>query len=419
MVRRKSREGRVLKDGEYQRPNGTFEYRWRENGKRYSIYAKTLDLLREKEKKVIAEHCLGLLSEARMLTVNDVYNCWIQLKRGVKDNTFQNYQYMYKQFVQDDLGQKTLYSLKVSDIRRFYNRLAEERGLKVSTIDGIHSVLHQVLDLAVEDEYIRKNPSDHALRELRQTCRDDEKSQKALTVDEQLLLMKFLAGNNKYHRFLPLITVMIVGGLRVGEATGLRWEDVDLEEGTISINHTLVYYRKENGSLDYAVNTPKTQAGKRMISMTHDMKQAFLQEKEFQEFNDIRCRATIDGYTDFVFLNLRGNVLHYISINKVLKRIIRECNKWVQKCIDGGEIDKTEAVFLPHFSCHTLRHTCATRLCEAGMNIKVIQDMLGHADIDTTMNIYVEATKELKRIEVERYAEYMKKCIENSTLIKN
>ena len=408
-TRRKDSRGRVLKDGEYQRSNGSYEYRWRENGKRFNIYGRTLEELREKEKTIVAEQSMGIRADARTLTVNDIYDNWVQLKKGLKDNTFKNYQYMYQQFVRDDLGEKRIYNLKRSDIRRFYNRLADEKGLKVATIDNIHTVLHQVLDLAVEDEYILKNPADQALKELRQIRRDDMGQRKALTLDEHLLLMRFLSGNNRYHRWWPLVTIMIEGGLRAGEVTGLRWEDVDLEGGTVSINHTLVYYSKENGKLDFAVNTPKTLAGQRVIPMTQNMKQAFLQEKEFQTFNDIRCQVTIDGYTDFIFVNMVGNVQHHTAINKVLKRIIKACNIWVQKQIDEGKVDEEEAVFLPNFSCHSLRHTCATRLCEAGTNIKVIQDVLGHADIETTMNIYVEATKDLKRIEVDKYAEYLGK----------
>lgn len=409
MLRRKDGKGRVLKDGEYQRPNGSYEYRWRENGKRFVIYGRTLEELRQKEKTVAVEQSRGIRADARTLTVNDIYQNWVQLKKGLKENTFKNYQYMYEQFVKDDFGKKKIYNLKKSDVRRFYNQLAEKRGLKVATIDNIHTVLHQILDLAVEDEYIRSNPSDHALKELRQSHRDNSNQQKALTLDEHLLLMRFLSRNTKYHRWWPLVTIMIEGGLRAGEVTALRWEDIDLEEGTISINHTLVYYNKEKGKMDFAVNTPKTLAGQRVIPMTQNMKQAFLQEKEFREFNNIHCQVTIDGYTDFIFLNLVGNVHHHTTINKALKRIIRDCNRWVQKQIDEGKIDEAEAVFLPDFSCHSLRHTCATRLCEAGTNIKVIQDMLGHADIETTMNIYVEATKDLKRIEVERYAEYLEK----------
>lgn len=409
-VRRKDSMGRVLKEGEYQRNNGTYEYRWRDHGKRCYVYGKTLEELREKEKDVIVERGMGIRTNARNMTVNDVYQCWVKLKKGLKDNTFVNYQYMYQQFVQNDLGLKKVNSLKRSDIRRFYNRLVDDKGLKISTIDSVHTVLHQVLDLAVEDEYLRSNPADNALKELRQICQEDTKRRKALTLEEHQLLMKFLSKNTKYHRWWPIVTIMIEGGLRVGEVTGLRWEDIDLEEGTISVNHTLVYYSREKGKLSFGVNTPKTAAGQRVIPMTQNMKTAFKQEKEFQQFNDISCQVTVDGYTDFIFLNRFGNVQHYGTINKALKRIIRDCNEWVLEQKDAGKIDESEVILLPDFSCHSLRHTCATRLCEAGTNIKVIQDMLGHADIETTMNIYVEATKELKKIEVERYAAYLENC---------
>ena len=222
MLRRKDNKGRVLKDGEYQRANGSYEYRWRENGKRYSIYGGTLEELRRKENDLLAEQSRGIRADARTLTINDIYRSWVQLKKGLKENTFKNYQYMYEQFVQDDFGNKKLYNLKRSDVRRFYNWPADERGLKVTTIDNIHTVLHQVLDLAVEDEYIRNNPSDQALKELRQMYRNDSSQQKALTMDEHQLLIRFLSRNTRYHYWLPLITIMIEGGLRVGEATGLR-----------------------------------------------------------------------------------------------------------------------------------------------------------------------------------------------------
>ena len=80
-----------------------------------------------------------------------------------------------------------------------------------------------------------------------------------------------------------------------------------------------------------------------------------------------------------------------IDLNKAIRRIIRDCN--------DEQFLKTEnpEVLLPHFSCHSLRHTFTTRMCEAGVNIKVIQDTLGHKDITTTLNIYTDVTKELKK----------------------
>ena len=83
---------------------------------------------------------------------------------------------------------------------------------------------------------------------------------------------------------------------------------------------------------------------------------------------------------------------------------MRDCNEWV---LDKAKKDK-EIVLLPRFSCHSLRHTFATRLVEAGINIKVIQEVLGHTDISTTMNIYAEATKELKDIEFLKLNDYLK-----------
>ncbi len=407
--RRKDSKKRVLKEGEYQRANGTYEYRWRsENGKRNYIYAKSLEELREKEAELSKDKSDGIRTEARNVSINDVYELWVKLKRGLKDNTFSNYQYMYLQFVYPDFGKKKLSTLKRSDVRRFYNTLADEQGLKVATIDCVHTVLHQVLDLAVEDNYLRTNISDNALKELKQSHVFEGEHRKALTMDEQQLLMSYLRNSEQYRHWLPIITVMIEGGLRVGEATGLRWEDVDLENGLIDINHTLVYYNHRVGGCYFAINTPKTAAGCRKVPMTKAVKEAFIEERNYQMLHSISCNVRIDGYTDFVFVNRFGNVQHQGSLNKAIRRIIRDCNQEVLDRLAAGRIRKKDVVLLPKFSCHSLRHTCATRLCEAGVNMKVVQDILGHADISTAMNIYTDVTKEFKQQEFGRLDEFLK-----------
>ena len=141
--------------------------------------------------------------------------------------------------------------------------------------------------------------------------------------------------------------------------------------------------------------------------MTPAVKAAFVQEREYQKKTGISCKVTIDGYTDFIFVNRFGECQHHSTINKVIDRIIRDCNEeQLVKC-ESGTIKPKNLVLLPKFSCHSLRHTCATRLCEAGINMKVIQDVLGHADITTTMNIYTEATKNLKKKEIDKFAEFL------------
>lgn len=394
MAKRVDKERRVLKTGESQRKNGIYDYRWTsKDGKRHAVYANTLEELREKEEQILKDKSDGIKVEKAGVTVNNVFELWCDLKRGLKDNTFQNYKYMYRQFVEPDLGKIRISALRKSDVKRFYNTLVDERGLKVNTVDSIHTVLHQVLDMAVDDCYIRNNPSDNALKELKQSRNFEVEKRKALEIDEQKLFVSFLKNSRTYNHWYPIFAVMLGTGMRVGEATGLRWCDVDLKEKEISVNHTLVYYNHAKNGCYFAVNTPKTEAGKRTIPMMDFVKDAFLQERKNQMAEGIRCKETIDGYTDFIFLNRFGGVQHQQTLNKALRRIIRDCNDEV---LLKGE---KNPVLLPRFSCHNLRHTFATRLCEDGVNIKVIQDTLGHKDIETTLDVYAEATKDLKKKE--------------------
>ena len=408
-TKRKDKDRIVLKKGESQRPNGTYDYRWTgRDGKRHVVYAKTLEELRAKEAEIEKDKHDGIKAEARYVTINDLFELWCQLKRGLKDNTFQNYKYMYNMFVRPNLGKARVSTVKKTDVKRFYNMLADERGLQASTIDSVHTVLHQVLDMAVDDAYLRVNPSNNVLKELKQSHAFKTEKRRGLTMPEQELLLDYLQRNHTYSHWYPIIAVMVGTGLRVGEVTGLRWCDIDLDEGTIDVNHTLVYYDHRNSEgkkgCYFNINTPKTKAGVRQVPMLDFVKEAFIQERDYQRANDIQCSVTIDGYTDFIFVNRFGNTQHQGTLNKAIRRIIRDCNDEVLLK------EEDDPVLVPHFSCHSLRHTFTTRMCEAGVNVKVIQDALGHADISTTLNIYADVTKELKKNEFVGLDMYFKKA---------
>ena len=398
--RRKDNKGRVLKEGETQRKDGCYDFRWRtKDGKRHSVYAKTLDELREKQKKIQRDKSDGIRTEAKNVTLNDVFDLWTELKKGIKDNTFQNYQYMYNQFVYPDFGKLRVLNLKRSDVRRFYNLLADERHIKIRTLECIHTVMFQVLNLAVEEDYLRVNPASNAMKELKQTHSFNTDKRRALTIKEHEIFVNYLSNDKSCLRWKPIFTVMINTGLRVGELTGLRWDDVDFENNTININHTLVYYKHRTNGCYFSINTPKTKSGYRTIPMIDVVREAFQEEKKYQQESGVPQDIKIDGYTNFIFINRYGNVQNQGMLNKSLRRIMRDCNEWV---LDNTQANE-EPVILPRFSCHSLRHTFATRLCESGINIKVIQDVLGHADITTTMNIYTDATKELKDLEFQKF----------------
>ena len=397
---------KVLKTGETQRTDGYYVYRWTDRtGERHSVTDKTLDGLRRKEEDILRNKMDGIKVGVQNVTLNDIYELWKHLKRGLKDNTFQNYCYMYDQFVAEDIGKLRIQNLKRSDVKRFYNKLIDERQLKIATVDNVHTVLHQVLQIAVEDNYIRNNVSDNLLKELKQSHNFDEDHRRALTVAEQELFLKFLASEKtQYHHWYPIFAVMVGTGMRVGEICGLRWQDIDFEAGIIDVNHTLVYYNHRNGDGCYFnVHTPKTKAGNRQIPMLDEVKEAFLLEKQYQEYNNLKCNVSVDGYTDFIFINRFGNVQHQGTLNKALRRIIRDCND--EQLAKG----KKNPVLLPNFSCHSLRHTFTTRLVEADVNIKVIQELCGHTRSDVTLDIYTTVTKELKQREFGNFEEKMRK----------
>lgn len=406
--KRKDSNRSVLRVGESQRKNGTYQYSWTENkgGKRRFIYAKTLQELRNKEALIQRDKGDGIKAEGRFVTLNDIYRLWCELKRGLKDNTFQNYTYMYEAFVKEKIGREIIGKIRKSDIKRFYNNLLDQQGLRISTVDNIHTVLHQVLDMAVDDNYIRSNPSNNVLREMKKARVYQIEKRRALTRPEQELFMDYVKNSLVYRHWYPVFAVLLGTGMRIGELTGLRWCDIDLEEGFINITHTLVYYNHRDATHKhgcyYNMNTTKTENSERQIPMLDFVKEAFLEEKRNQDLIGLKCNAVIDGYTDFIFLNQYGKPHHHGGINKAIQRITRDCN--------DEQLNKNEnaEVLLPHFTCHNLRHTFTTRMCEAGVNVKVIQDTLGHKDISTTLNIYTDVTKELKKSEFEGLDDFFK-----------
>lgn len=119
-TKRKDKARVVLRKGESQRKDGKYDFRWTSpDGKRHSIYAPTLEELREKEKGLQLDSLEGIKAEARYVTLNDVFTLWAKVKRGLKDNTFQNYLYLYRQFVEPDFGKSKVSALKKSDVKHF------------------------------------------------------------------------------------------------------------------------------------------------------------------------------------------------------------------------------------------------------------------------------------------------------------
>lgn len=404
--RRKDNKGRVLRKGEYQRKDNSYMYVFKgELGKKNTIYAPTLKELREKEEEVARDLMDGIKPDASRVTINQMYERWKQLREmdvkggTLRDNTFRNYCYMVEQFVVPDFGNTKIKDATPAKFEAFYKFLISERGLKVLSVDGVHVPLKQVMQLAVDSNYIRQNPAEGIMRKIKIAYKKKEaglsSQERALTIEQQQLFLDYLEGSETFNRWHSLFVVMLFTGMRVGELTGLRWCDIDEENDTLTVNHTLVHYSKGKGrEVKYAINDTKTPAGFRLIPMLPMVKEAIANERNRQEAEGIKSRMVIDGYSGFVFVNRFGDCLNQGTINKALRRIIRDCNL--------EQLNKGSEVLLPPFSCHWLRHTFATRLVESQVNVKAAQGLLGHADARTTLNIYAAAQEDFKRSEIEK-----------------
>lgn len=409
MPQRKDTKNRNLLPGEYQKSDGRYEYRYTDaNGAQRSVYSWTLTqtdrapagksspkCLRELERE-IAKDLQDEIDrfKARKLTLNAFYLDYIENKRELKETTRVNYKYMYKTYVWDGFGAKKLPDIKYSDVKKFYNHLIQDCHLKPNTLETVHTILHPIFGTAVRDGYIRTNPTDGVMAEIKKSNDWEKPKRHALTEAQQIAFIEYVRNHQTYSHWLPLMTVLLGTGGRVGEILGLTWDNVDFDNEIINITHNLLYHiNEETGKMYLSVGTPKTRSGEREIPMFSAVKEALLKLYAEQEQTGF-CMANIDGYTGFIFMNRFGDVLTPPCVNRVINRILRDYN------IDEGmcaEREDREPDYLPHFSVHNLRHTFCTRMCENETNLKVIQEIMGHADITTTMDIYNEATREKKR----------------------
>jgi len=396
-ISRKDNKGRVLRKGESQRKDDKrYIYQYTDpNGARRVVYANDLMELREKEKELVRDQLDGIeCYSAGKATLNFVFDRYISTKYNLKENTRSNYKYMYDHCVRVTFGKRDIVDIKYSDVKFFYYSLINECGLKTNTVDTVHTVLHPTFEMAVRDGVIRTNPTKGVMAELKKGSGKNKGIRHALSLEQQRAFLDYIKESPIYCHWLPLFTVLFGTGCRIGELIGLRWEDLDYEKKLISINHAAIYMFMENRKSEFHISTPKTAAGTRIIPMMDVVMQAFKDEYEAQKEKGFNTDV-IDGMSGFVFCNKEGKLLNPSVINRAIRRIYEAHNaEEILKAKRAGR----RPILIPHFSCHHIRHTFCTRFCENETNLKVIQDIMGHANIETTMDIYAEAT-ELKKLE--------------------
>ena len=390
---RRDSKGRALQKGEtYLAKRGLYCFTYSDPmGKRRYVYSQDLLALRDKEKEIRKDSLDGIDSYARAnCTFDFLFERYIATKKNLRSSTRTNYVYTYKRYVKSVLGQKKMGDIRYSDLLYFYQTQLD-KGLSLRTVDGMHRVIYSAFKLAVRDDIIRKNPAEGLMAEIK-ASQDDEKVIHPLSYVEETEFLNYI-DQPKYKNWKPLFYFMFGTGCRIGEVIGIRWGDIDFDRNEISINHDITYGpREKNGfKCDYEVGPPKTKAGIRTIPLMEKVKVTLEEERRQQDELGCHNTSVVDGMSGFVFCNRYGKFHKPSTINRAIYRIVDDHNQ--QETIKAAKEDR-EPVLIPHFSCHVARHTFCSRLCENGTNIKLIQQIMGHSDIRTTMDIYAEVTRD-------------------------
>ena len=339
-------------------------------------------------------------------TLNALFDKYLSTKFELRATSLANYMECWDFYVRKKFGTRMISSIKYSDVILFYRSLLKERHLSLGSVETIHNLMNPAFKFAIRDGLLRRNPCEGAFAEISKKYKGISSRRHALTIEQQTVFMNYVAETPRYKRMLPFFTVLLGTGCRIGEAAGLRWCDIDLEKRIISINHSLAYYRHKDGDnrFSFGIFKPKTEAGIRTIPMLDEVYEAFLMERAYQKvhgFNNVK----VDRMKGFIFQTAWGGLITSSIMSLTLKKIVESYNEEeAQKAI----IEDRKPVFLPRFCCHVFRHTFCTRFCENETNVKVIQAVMGHADIQTTYGIYAEVMEEKKKETFEKLQKNMR-----------
>ena len=364
--KRKDKKGRILKTGESQRKDFVYQYRYIDfHGKRQTVYASTLQELRQKEKEIQKQVDDGLDYEAGQITVIELIEKYISLKQGVRYNTKIGYQFVLK----EEFGYRKISTIKVSDAKQWFMKLQKD-GRGYSTITSVRGVIKPAFQMAYDEDAVRKNPFAFKLTDA---VVNDSEQRIALT-DEQLeIWMDFIKNDNTYCKYYDEFVVLLETGMRVSEFCGLTKKDLDFKNRRIRVDHQLV--RERGGK--YYVEETKTSSGCRFLPMTDSIYQSL--KNMLARRPKVKKEVVVDGYTGFIMLDKNGNP-------KVALHVENEM-RWAMKKYKKLHPDRP----LPNITPHVLRHTFCTNYANAGMDIKDLQYLMGHSDAGVTLNVYTHA----------------------------
>ena len=392
LEKRRDKKGRILKNGESQRKDGRYLYKYVDNtGTTQYVYSWKLVAtdrvpkgkrdclsLREKEQEIHRDITDGINTAGKKITVCQLYAKQNEHRANVKKSTQIQRQYLMKILEEDKLGAKPIDSVKLSDAKEWAIRM-KKKGIAYKSISNYKRTLKASFYIAIQDDLIRKNPFSFKLSEV---IEDDTEPKNALTEEEEERLLSFVKHDRVYQKYYNAIVILLKTGLRISELCGLTIKDIDFDNEVIHVTHQLL----GNKNAGYYIETPKTKSGIRDIPMSGEATKALKRVIESDRYKH-RKAVDIDGYRDFLFLNRKGYPMTSACYTVIFGNLIKKYNKKHE--------DK-----LPKITPHVLRHTFCTRLANKNINPKSLQYIMGHANISITLNLYAHASLEGMKAEI-------------------